>query len=97
MGGKNASRSPEEGWCNFFVINDNIFIAFVDSLPPSLPPFLPSFPIFIFIDPAMHFIFVWFIPGADTPVYCALLPKGTTSPNGEFLQNREIVPWLSGN
>lgn len=34
--------------------------------------------------------------GADTPVYCALLPKGTTSPNGEFLQNRKSVPWLPG-
>lgn len=34
--------------------------------------------------------------GADTPVYCALLPRGTTSPNGEFLQNRKIIPWLRG-
>ncbi|KAL9966024.1 hypothetical protein ACROYT_G024032 [Oculina patagonica] len=34
--------------------------------------------------------------GADTPVYCALLPKGTTSPNGELVRDREITPWLPG-
>lgn len=34
--------------------------------------------------------------GADTPVYCALLPKGTTSPNGELVSSREIRPWRSG-
>jgi len=34
--------------------------------------------------------------GADTPVYCALLPKGTASPNGELVYSREIVQWISG-
>ncbi|XP_068741801.1 carbonyl reductase [NADPH] 1-like isoform X3 [Montipora capricornis] len=34
--------------------------------------------------------------GADTIVYCALLPKGTTSPNGELVYKRKILPWTSG-
>ncbi|CAH3024269.1 unnamed protein product [Porites evermanni] len=29
--------------------------------------------------------------GADSPVYCALLPRGTTSPDGNLVYSREIV------
>ncbi|XP_068719027.1 carbonyl reductase [NADPH] 1-like isoform X1 [Montipora capricornis] len=34
--------------------------------------------------------------GADTIVYCALLPRGTTSPNGELVYKRKILQWTSG-
>ncbi|XP_012934683.1 carbonyl reductase [NADPH] 1 [Aplysia californica] len=31
--------------------------------------------------------------GAETPVYLALLPPGTTSPRGKFIREKEISPW----
>jgi len=43
----------------------------------------------------------WLLPfcknaqsGADTPVYCALLPEGTVEPNGSFIMNREVQEWM---
>lgn len=36
--------------------------------------------------------FVFFCyPGADTPVYLALLPTDVTSPRGDFLSERKII------
>lgn len=35
--------------------------------------------------------------GADAPTYLALLPKGTTSPRGDYVwYNRQIVDWVNG-
>ncbi|XP_033743359.1 carbonyl reductase [NADPH] 1-like [Pecten maximus] len=31
--------------------------------------------------------------GADTPLYLSLLPPATTTPNGEFVSDREIQKW----
>ncbi|XP_060075210.1 carbonyl reductase [NADPH] 1-like [Ylistrum balloti] len=31
--------------------------------------------------------------GADTPLYLALLPSNVTSPNGEFVSDREVQKW----
>ena len=31
--------------------------------------------------------------GADTPLYCALLPEGCTSPKGNFVSDRTIKEW----
>ncbi|XP_061163370.1 carbonyl reductase [NADPH] 1-like isoform X3 [Saccostrea echinata] len=31
--------------------------------------------------------------GADTPIYLALLPEGTTSPAGEFVADRKVKSW----
>ena len=82
MGGGNASKSPEEG---LHIALLTVFFILHSSF------FIP-----LFIDIADQSISVYFISGADTPIYCALLPKGTTSPNGELVSNREILPWRSG-
>lgn len=31
--------------------------------------------------------------GAETPVYCAMLPPGTKSPNGKFVKEEKIYSW----
>jgi len=31
--------------------------------------------------------------GAETPVYLAMLPPGTTEPNGKFLSDKTVRPW----
>lgn len=35
--------------------------------------------------------------GAETPVYLALLPTESRSPNGKFLFERKVVPFVKGN
>jgi hypothetical protein len=35
--------------------------------------------------------------GAETPVYLALLPPQTKSPNGKLLFEKKIVPFVKGN
>jgi hypothetical protein len=36
-------------------------------------------------------------PGADAPVYLALLPKNVKSPRGAYIWcNRDIVDWVKG-
>ena len=32
--------------------------------------------------------------GADTPVYLALLPPGTSQPNGELVQDRKVKSFM---
>ena len=39
-----------------------------------------------------RFIFVS-MAAADTPIYLATLPTGTTSPKGDFVTERAIIPW----
>ncbi|XP_055331366.1 carbonyl reductase [NADPH] 1-like [Paramacrobiotus metropolitanus] len=34
--------------------------------------------------------------GADTPVYCALLPKDKNIPRGQYLSHRKVVDWVNG-
>jgi len=45
-------------------------------------------------------ILMWFIArtpdqGAETPVYLATLPPGTSHPNGEFVRDKAILPWVT--
>ena len=39
------------------------------------------------------YLFSLFYLGADTPVYLAMLPAGTTSPKGKFVSDRTIQNW----
>lgn len=42
----------------------------------------------------MNMILTLFVfTGADTPVYVAMLPPGTTSPKGDFVSDRTIKKW----
>ena len=38
---------------------------------------------------------VYLFAGAETPLYLALLPPGTTEPNGEYLYDKAIAKWRS--
>ena len=40
-------------------------------------------------------LIVYILPGADTPVYLALLPPNTTSPKGKFVSDRTVQEWPS--
>lgn len=36
---------------------------------------------------------IFCLPGADTPVYTALLPTNAQMPQGEFLKDRTVQQW----
>ena len=42
------------------------------------------------LDPWFLFVYLFLIPGAETPVYVALLPPNINEPRGRFLRNKEI-------
>ena len=35
----------------------------------------------------------WYVSGADTVIYCALLPPNITAPNGAFVAERKEIPF----
>lgn len=50
-------------------------------------------PGFVNTDMSSHKGFLTPEEGAETPLYCALLPKNTKSPKGDFVVAKQIVDW----
>ena len=43
--------------------------------------------------PNLLYILSFFLEGAETPVYLALLPQNAGAPHGEFVSDKKVQQW----